>query len=81
MRVNQTRERLAKDEVVYGCGLQVYRSSEIPRALVFRIFHARQDDALRPLVQQPGTQRVLHLAHAHDRRNAARPFNPTSDPA
>src|SRR5207244_1814405 len=33
MRVNQTRERLAKGDVVYGCGLQVYRSSEIPRAL------------------------------------------------
>jgi len=32
MRVNHTRERLAKGEVVYGCGLQVYRSSEIPRA-------------------------------------------------
>src|SRR5437016_7266702 len=33
MRLNHTRERLAKGEVVYGCGLQVYRSSEIPRAL------------------------------------------------
>src|SRR5947207_7206398 len=33
MRVNQTRDRLAKGEVVFGCGLQVYRSSEIPRAL------------------------------------------------
>src|ERR1700730_9882141 len=32
MRVNHTRERLAKGEVVYGCGLQVYRSAEIPRA-------------------------------------------------
>jgi 2-dehydro-3-deoxyglucarate aldolase/4-hydroxy-2-oxoheptanedioate aldolase len=32
MRVNHTRERLAKGEVVFGCGLQVYRSSEIPRA-------------------------------------------------
>src|SRR5204862_1997620 len=32
MRLNHTRERLAKGEVVYGCGLQVYRSSEIPRA-------------------------------------------------
>ena len=32
MRVNHTRERLAKGEVVYGCGLQIYRSSEIPRA-------------------------------------------------
>src|SRR5207244_7246677 len=32
MRVNQTRERLAKGDVVYGCGLQVYRSAEIPRA-------------------------------------------------
>jgi 2-keto-3-deoxy-L-rhamnonate aldolase RhmA len=32
MRINTTRERLAKGEVVYGCGLQVYRSAEIPRA-------------------------------------------------
>jgi len=32
MRVNTTRERLAKGEVVYGCGLQVYRSPEIARA-------------------------------------------------
>jgi 2-dehydro-3-deoxyglucarate aldolase/4-hydroxy-2-oxoheptanedioate aldolase len=31
MRVNHTRERLAKGEVVYGCGLQVYRSAEIAR--------------------------------------------------
>ncbi len=32
MRVNKTRERLAKGETVFGCGLQVYRSPEIPRA-------------------------------------------------
>jgi len=32
MRVNQTRERLAKGETVFGCGLQCYRSAEIPRA-------------------------------------------------
>jgi 2-keto-3-deoxy-L-rhamnonate aldolase RhmA len=32
MRVNHTRERLARGEVVYGCGLSAYRSSEIPRA-------------------------------------------------
>ncbi len=32
MRVNQTRERLLKGETVFGCGLQVYRSAEIPRA-------------------------------------------------
>src|SRR5450755_145986 len=31
MRVNHTRERLARGEVVYGCGLSAYRSSEIPR--------------------------------------------------
>jgi 2-dehydro-3-deoxyglucarate aldolase/4-hydroxy-2-oxoheptanedioate aldolase len=31
MRINQTRERLAKGETVYGCGLQVYRSPEIAR--------------------------------------------------
>ncbi len=31
MRVNQTRERLARGETVFGCGLQVYRSAEIPR--------------------------------------------------
>jgi len=31
MRVNQTRERLAKGETVFGCGLQVYRSPEIAR--------------------------------------------------
>ena len=32
MRVNHTRERLAAGETVFGCGLQVYRSPEIPRA-------------------------------------------------
>jgi 4-hydroxy-2-oxoheptanedioate aldolase len=32
MRVNHTRERLAKGETVFGCGLQVYRSAEICRA-------------------------------------------------
>ena len=32
MRVNLTRERLARGETVLGCGLQVYRSAEIPRA-------------------------------------------------
>ena len=32
MRINTTRERLARGEVVYGCGLQVYRAPEIPRA-------------------------------------------------
>ena len=32
MRVNQTRERLAKGETAFGCALQVYRSAEIPRA-------------------------------------------------
>jgi 2-dehydro-3-deoxyglucarate aldolase/4-hydroxy-2-oxoheptanedioate aldolase len=31
MRINSTRERLLKGETVYGCGLQVYRSPEIPR--------------------------------------------------
>jgi 2-dehydro-3-deoxyglucarate aldolase/4-hydroxy-2-oxoheptanedioate aldolase len=31
MRVNHTRERLAKGEAVFGCGLQVYRSAEICR--------------------------------------------------
>jgi len=31
MRVNQTRERLARGETVFGCGLQVYRSPEIAR--------------------------------------------------
>src|SRR6516165_2958886 len=31
MRTNTTRERLAKGETVYGCGLQVYRAPEIPR--------------------------------------------------
>src|SRR5438874_8896890 len=33
MRINTTRERLGRGETVFGCGLQVYRSSEIPRAL------------------------------------------------
>src|ERR1039458_10803473 len=33
MRINRTRERLARGETVVGCSLQVYRSSEIPRAL------------------------------------------------
>src|ERR1035437_9335936 len=32
MRTNTTRERLAKGEGVYGCGLQVYRAPEISRA-------------------------------------------------
>jgi len=32
MLVNQTRERLVRGETVFGCGLQVYRSAEIPRA-------------------------------------------------
>ncbi len=32
MQVNQTRERLSRGETVYGCGLQCYRSTEIPRA-------------------------------------------------
>lgn len=32
MRANQTRERLSRGETVFGCGLQVYRSAEIPRA-------------------------------------------------
>jgi 2-dehydro-3-deoxyglucarate aldolase/4-hydroxy-2-oxoheptanedioate aldolase len=32
MRSNLTRERLAKGETVFGCGLQVYRSPEICRA-------------------------------------------------
>jgi 2-dehydro-3-deoxyglucarate aldolase/4-hydroxy-2-oxoheptanedioate aldolase len=31
MRVNHTRERLAKGETVFGCGLQAYRSPEIVR--------------------------------------------------
>lgn len=31
MRVNHTREKLAKGETVFGCGLQCYRSAEIPR--------------------------------------------------
>jgi 2-keto-3-deoxy-L-rhamnonate aldolase RhmA len=32
MRVNKTRERLSRGETVFGCGLQCYRSAEIPRA-------------------------------------------------
>lgn len=32
MRINHTREKLARGETVYGCALQVYRSAEIPRA-------------------------------------------------
>ena len=32
MRANLTRERLAKGDTVFGCGLQVYRSPEICRA-------------------------------------------------
>ncbi|HWC97316.1 MAG TPA: aldolase/citrate lyase family protein [Candidatus Sulfopaludibacter sp.] len=32
MLINRTRERLARGETVFGCGLQVYRSAEIPRA-------------------------------------------------
>src|SRR5215472_9492991 len=31
MRTNLTRERLARGETVYGCGLQVYRAPEIVR--------------------------------------------------
>ncbi|MGB9458342.1 MAG: aldolase/citrate lyase family protein [Bryobacteraceae bacterium] len=33
MRVNHTRERLVRGDTVFGCSLQVYRSSEIPRTL------------------------------------------------
>jgi 2-keto-3-deoxy-L-rhamnonate aldolase RhmA len=32
MKINTTRERLQRGETVYGCGLQVYRAPEIPRA-------------------------------------------------
>jgi 2-keto-3-deoxy-L-rhamnonate aldolase RhmA len=32
MQINRTRERLARGETVFGCGLQVYRAVEIPRA-------------------------------------------------
>ncbi len=32
MRVNHTRERLDRGETVFGCGLQSYRSAEVPRA-------------------------------------------------
>ena len=32
MYINRTRERLARGETVFGCGLQVYRSAVIPRA-------------------------------------------------
>lgn len=31
MQINRTRERLAKGESVFGCGLQVYRSAEVVR--------------------------------------------------
>jgi 4-hydroxy-2-oxoheptanedioate aldolase len=31
MQINQTRERLSRGETVLGCGLQCYRSAEIPR--------------------------------------------------
>src|SRR4051794_23212527 len=31
MQVNSTREKLARGETVLGCGLQCYRSAEIPR--------------------------------------------------
>ena len=34
------------------------------------IFHARQNDALRALIQQAGAERILHFADAHDRRDA-----------
>jgi 2-dehydro-3-deoxyglucarate aldolase/4-hydroxy-2-oxoheptanedioate aldolase len=32
MRINKTKEKLAKGEVAYGSALQVYRSAEVPRA-------------------------------------------------
>ena len=32
MRINHTLQRLARGETVFGCAMQVYRSSEIPRA-------------------------------------------------
>jgi 2-dehydro-3-deoxyglucarate aldolase/4-hydroxy-2-oxoheptanedioate aldolase len=32
MRTNNTRQRLLAGETAYGCGLQVYRAPEIPRA-------------------------------------------------
>ena len=38
MRVNQTRERLMRGETVFGCGLQVYRSAEVPRAFAIAGF-------------------------------------------
>src|SRR5579885_965432 len=31
MRINKTRERLSQGHAVFGCGLQSYRSFEIPR--------------------------------------------------
>jgi 2-keto-3-deoxy-L-rhamnonate aldolase RhmA len=31
MRINHTKERLANGETVFGCGLQSYRSPEVPR--------------------------------------------------
>jgi 2-dehydro-3-deoxyglucarate aldolase/4-hydroxy-2-oxoheptanedioate aldolase len=31
MQTNTTRERLSRGETVFGCGLQTYRSAEIPR--------------------------------------------------
>src|SRR3954469_17408758 len=33
MRANRTKRRLLLGETVFGCALQCYRSSEIPRAL------------------------------------------------
>jgi len=33
MRINQTKVRLQNNEVVFGCALQQYRSTEIPRLL------------------------------------------------
>jgi len=50
MRINQTRERLARGETVYGCGLQVYRSAEIPRTFAAAGFRLR--------VHRYGTRRL-----------------------
>ena len=31
MRINHTREKLDRGETVFGCGLQCFRSAEVPR--------------------------------------------------
>jgi 2-keto-3-deoxy-L-rhamnonate aldolase RhmA len=43
MRVNHTRERLAKGETVLGCAIQSYRSPEVARTFAEIIDHQNRN--------------------------------------